>query len=144
MRARDFFREVIRAERELMLIRAQICHLRDVGASISAPSIGEPIVTHSRGQSRVESSVLGIYDATRKLEEKAGEFLAVVRKAERVIAAIPQDRYRQILTLRYLSGWSFRSISDELAYKDEKSIYRAHGWALAEAQKVLNREENND
>ena len=63
----------------------------------------------------------------------------IINKARQVIKQVPQDKYRQILTLRYLAGWSFRSISDELKYNDPKSVYKAHGWALTEAQKVLNK-----
>lgn len=141
MRAKEFFRQVSHAERELVMLRAQICHFRDVGTSISGGNMDSPVVTHSLGQSRVESAAMGIYDATRELEEKAKMYLAIIRKAEDLISRITQDKYRQILTLRYLAGWSFRSISDELRYQDEKSVYRAHGWALAEAQRILNKEE---
>ena len=143
MRAKDFFRSVLTAERELKNLRARIAHFRDVGTSISGADMGQPIVTHSLGQSRVESAVLGLYDATVKMEQQAREYLAVIQRAEKVIRAIPQDKYRTILTLRYLSGWSFRSISDELRYQDSKSVYKAHGWALKEAQKVLDREEKH-
>ena len=141
MRAKDFFRAVIHAERELMMLRAQIAHLRDVGTSISGGNIDGCVVSHSRGGSRVESAAMGIYDATRKLEDQVREYTKVITKAQKVISMIPQDKYRQILTLRYLSGWSFRSISDELRYNDPKSVYRAHGWALAAAQRVINEKE---
>jgi len=140
MRAKEFFRQVAHAERELMLIRAQIAHFSDLGTSISGGSMDSPVVTHSRTGSRVESAAMGIYDATKELEEKAKEYLTTVQKARTVIAAIQQEKYRQILTLRYLAGWSYKSISDELRYKDDKSVYRAHGWALVEAQRILNRE----
>ena len=141
MRAKDFFRQVVHAERELMAIRAKIRHYQDIGYSITGGSMDSPVVSHSRGSSRVEAAAMGIFDATAELEKQAAEFLAIVRNAEALIARIPQDKYRQILTLRYLAGWSFRSISDELRYEDPKSVYRAHGWALSEAQKVLNKEE---
>lgn len=141
MRAKEFFRSVIRAERELMVIRAQIRHFHDLGTRISGGSMDSPVVTHSLGQSRVESAAMGLYDKAQELDKKALEFLVIIQQAEEVIAEIPQEKYRQILSLRYLSGWSLRSISDELGYKDEKSIFRAHGWALSEAQKVLNKKE---
>jgi hypothetical protein len=47
-----------------------------------------------------------------------------------------------ILNYRYLCGWSYKSISDELKYNDPNSVYRAHGWALREAQKIINLQEN--
>lgn len=76
------------------------------------------------------------------LEDKRAAYMAIIARAEAVIDKVPQDKYRKLLTYRYLCQWSFRSISDELHYNDPNSIYRAHGWALAEAQKILNEEES--
>ena len=80
---------------------------------------------------------MGIFDATLALEKQAAEYVRIIQAAEAVIAKIPQEKYRQILTLRYLAGWSWRSISDELRYNDQKSVYRAHGFALMRAQEIL-------
>lgn len=143
MTAKEYFRSVVHAERELMVIRAKIRHFQDIGFSITGGSMDSPVVSHSRGSSRVEAAAMGIFDATAEMKKQEAEFLAVVRRAEALIAKIPQEKYRQILTLRYLAGWSFRSISDELRYNDPKSVYRAHGWALAAAQKIIDRERNN-
>ena len=77
----------------------------------------------------------------RTLEEQIRQYARTIALAEKVISQVPQEKYRQILTLRYLCGWSFRSISDELGYKDPNSVYRSHGWALMEAQKILGRED---
>ena len=143
MKAKDFFRQVARAEREMKLLQAQVRHYEDLGFSISGGGMDSPVVSHSRGSSRVEASAIGIYSATEELRAKIADFEAVVRHARLVIDQVAQEKYRQILTLRYLAGWSFRSISDELRYNDPNSIYRAHGWALNEAQKVLNREGKN-
>ena len=80
----------------------------------------------------------------KRQKEKAKEYVIQIQRAERLIALLPQERYRQILTFRYLCGWSFRSISDELHYQDQKSVYRAHGWALKKAGEILKGEENNE
>jgi hypothetical protein len=63
----------------------------------------------------------------------------LIAEAEQVISRIEHDRLRRILTLRYLCGMSLRSISDELGYKDSNSVYRAHGYALLAAQKIIDR-----
>ena len=139
MKAKAYFLQVLAAEKELKLIRAKIRHYEDIGLSITGGSMDSPVVSHSRGSSRVEAAAMGIFDATRALEEKAKEYVAVIQRAERLIALLPQERYRQILTYRYLCGWSFRSITDELKYENPRSVYKAHGWALREAQKILNR-----
>ena len=102
-----------------------------------------PVVSHSRGSSRVEAAAMGIFDATRALQEQEKEFVHLIHQAEQIVASVPQEKYRAILTLRYLAGWTWRSISDELRYEDSKSIYKAHGFALREAQKVLDRMEKS-
>ena len=133
MTAKQYFLAVLAAEKELKLIRAKSRHYEDIGFSITGGSMDSPVVSHSRGSSRVEAAAMGIFDATRALEEKAREYVAVIQRAERLIAKLPQERYRQILTLRYLADWTWKSISDELGYRDPKSVYKAHGYALAAA-----------
>ena len=141
MRAKDYFRRVMAAETELKLIRAKIRHYEDIGFSITSGSMDSPVVSHSRGSSRVEAAAMGIFDATRALQEQEKEYVYIIQQAESIVAQIEQEKYRQILTLRYLAGWTWRSISDELRYEDSKSVYKAHGYALAEAQKILNKRE---
>ena len=139
MRAKDYFKRVLAAETELKMIRAKIRHYQDIGYSITGGSMDSPVVSHSRGSSRVESAAMGIFDATRALEEQMKEYLSVIREAERIVSQVPQMKYREILTLKYMAGWSFRSISDELHYEDPKSIYKAHGYALSAAQKIIDK-----
>ena len=62
---------------------------------------------------------------------------ALVRQAQDVIRQIPQARFREVLTLRYLCGHTWRTISDEMDYADGKSVFRVHGWALQAADAVL-------
>jgi len=94
-------------------------------------------VTASRGSSRTESVAVGIVDTLDALNAKLGAYSAIVRYAEEMIEKIPQENYRRLLSLRYLAGMSFRSVSDEMNYTDRNSVYRAHGWALVELGKVM-------
>jgi hypothetical protein len=142
MKAREFFRQVQRAERELKLLKAKVQHFEDLGLTITSHIGG--IGSMQRGASKTEASAVGIVDSTADLNRQIQEYTALIARAEQVIRQIPQEKYRQILTYRYLCQWSFRSISDELHYNDPNSVYRAHGWALTEAQKVLNREEKRN
>lgn len=138
MKAKDFFRQVRTAEAELKVLNAKLRHYEDIGISLSG-AVGV-IGNKQRGTSRVELAAIGAVDVFRDLEQQRREFMAIIARAEQVIRAIPQDKYRRILNYRYLCGMSFKSISDELSYNDPNSVYRAHGWALNEAQKVLNKQ----
>ena len=142
MTAKEFFRQVQRAEKEIKVLNTKLSHYEDLGFSLGG-AVGV-IGNKQKGSSRVEMAAIGAVDVLRDLENERAAFMAILARAEQVIRAIPQEKYRRILNYRYLCGWSFRSISDELAYNDPNSVYRAHGWALSEAQKILNRMVNDD
>lgn len=139
MRAKELFRMVRTAESELKILNAKIQHYEELGMSMSMGSNSGMPGSGNRGTSRVEIAACGAVDATMDLERQKREYLAIIRRAEHVIKMLPQERYRQILTYRYICGKSLRWISDELEYTDQNSIYRAHGWALKEAQKILDK-----
>lgn len=137
MKAKDYFRRVLRAESELKLLREKVRHYEELGLTITSNT--SAVGGHHQGSSRVELAAVGAVDATRNLDEQIKYYTGVVARAEQVIRQIPQEKYRQILTYRYICGWSLKSISDELDYSDPNSIYRAHGYALSEAQGIINR-----
>jgi hypothetical protein len=139
MKAKDFFRQVRVAENELKVLNEKLRHYEELGMSISGTS--GTIGNKQRGTSRVELAACGAVDASMDYEKQRREYMAIIRRAERIIDQIPQEKYRQILSYHYLCGKSLRWISDELDYTDPNSIYRAHGWALKEAQKILNKDE---
>lgn len=140
MKAKEFFRQVRIAETELKVLNAKRQHYLDLGISMGGSSTSGTIGSKNRSTSRVELAACGAVDAMQDLEEQRKRYLAIIARAEKVISQIRQEKYRQILDYRYICGKSFRWISDELEYNDPNSIYRAHGWALKEAQKILNRE----
>ena len=123
------------------MIKARLRHYEEMGISSPGNMQNTP-VTHSKGSSSTETAAIGLVDTLSALTQNLGAYTVIVRDAEKMISRIPQENYRRILTLRYLAGMSFRSISDEMRYTDRNSIYRAHGWALMEMGKVLNAESN--
>ena len=141
MRAKNFFLQVKFAESELKVLNEKLRHYEELGMAIGSTS--GTIGNKQRGSSRVELAACGAVDASMDLEKQRREYIAIIRRAERIIEQIPQEKYRHILSYHYLCGKSFRWISDELEYNDPNSIYRAHGWALREAQKIMNQEGKN-
>lgn len=136
MKAKEYFQQVAAAERKLRILQAKLRHYEDLGLTIT--SHAGAVGGHQAGLSRVELAAIGMVDSERYLTDQISGYLKQIKEAEAIIDRIPQEKYRQILTYRYLCGWSLSSISDELRYQDPNSIYRAHGWALAEAQRILN------
>jgi len=139
MTAKEFFRQVRRAESELKLVNAKLEHYEELG--FSSGGIVSGTGNAHRSSSRVELAACGAVDALRDLLDARRDFMAIISRAEAIIKKVPQEKYRKILSYRYILGKSFRWISDELEYNDPNSIYRSHGWALVAAQKIMNEQE---
>lgn len=142
MRAKDFFRQVRVAEAELKTIEAKISHYEEMGMSFGGIAGGTG--KGPRSASRVEIGAVAAADALTDLMELREAYKAIAGRAEHIIQQIDQVRYRQILSYHYVCGKSLRWISDELDYSDPNSIYRAHGWALRAAQRIIDKEEEQN
>ena len=135
MRAKEFLQEIDKAEKQLIMIAAHKQHLMDLATSIGVKLTGMP--GNKAPSSRVETGAVGLVDLIVDLTDKEREYTQLVVKAKELISKVPQEKFQEILTLKYLCHWSWKSIRDEMGYKDEKSVYRCHGYALRELQKVM-------
>ena len=140
MTAKEFMEQVRRAEVTLKLINERKRHYKELATSIGVKLTGMP--SAKQGGSSVESGAIGLVDLDNELRKKEAEYVAIVKKAETAIDKIPQEKFRTVLTLRYLCGHSWKLLRDELDYADEKSIFACHRYALKALQKVLNKEES--
>lgn len=136
MQAKEFMQQVQRAETELRFIAEQRQHFADLAASVGG-GIAKATLDKPSGGSRVETAAIGLADLLTALDVKQREYAAIVRKAQELIAKLPQQNHRVILTMRYIMNCSWQHIGEFLHYKDPKSVYRVHGWALQELQKLL-------
>ena len=133
--AKEFMQAVAKAERELRLIAKRRQHYSELATSIGVKLSGMP---HAGGNtSRVETGAVAIVDLDDELIKRAEIYKSLVREADQKIAQIKQDKFREVLTRKYLCLQSWKTIRDEMDYKDEKSVYRCHGYALRELQKLL-------
>ncbi len=137
MTARDFLLSVQTAERELLLISDRRRHYEDlimaIGANMGRPSTGKP----SGVTDKTQTAAIGLVYLAEQLSKKEQEYVALIKKAEGLIGKLKQDKFREILTRRYLNNESWKTIRDKMDYRDEKSVYRCHGYALKALQGVM-------
>ena len=136
MKAKAYFARASAAERDLKRLEALRDHYDSVGKAITSQWGGTGGGAHNNS-SKVETAAVGITDSETDFMVELAKYRAVVNEAENVISRIQQVRFRQILTLHYLAGLALPDVADRLGYKDRDSVYRAHGWALLEAQKII-------
>lgn len=140
MNANEYFKRVAQAEEKLKILRAKLHHYEDLGLMVGSHAGGEGSKSQHNNTSRVEAAAIGMVDTFAALMEEIRQYDAIVKAAERVIDQISQEKFRRILKLYYLCGWSMSAISDDLRYDDPKSVYRARGFALREAGRILDNE----
>ena len=134
-RAKDFFLSVRDAEHKLKSLMRRRQHYEEMASNITGMSQGN--IRSRENRSRTESAALRLIETAEALDDESEQYAELIRQAEALIKRIEKPRYRDVLELRYLCGLSWRTICDEMGYRDQKSAYRVHGWALAEAQKLL-------
>lgn len=137
MRAKDFFLAVRSAEHRLKILRARKLKYREMASSIGGMS--ETNIRSTGNRSRTENAALRLVEIEDELDESANQYVALIDKAELVLNQMHNQRYRDVLTYRYICCMSWRTTADEMDYQDVRSAYRVHGWALAAAQRILDK-----
>lgn len=138
MKAKDYFLRARSAEQDIRRLTALREHYMEMGSQI-ASHWGNTPPNSASNSSKVESAVCGLLEAEEGVLKEWRAYEKIILEAELVISKVRQSKFRQILTLHYLCGLSLAETGRKLEYIGENSIYRAHGWALVEAQKVIDR-----
>ena len=141
MRAKAFFLRVLQAEHNLDLLRKQREHWEDMSAKLGGVSDVKIQVTEMR--SPTEDAAVHLADLLQEIDEQEKKYLEIVKEARWVIEQIPQERFREVLTLRYICRHSWKTIWDEMDYRSEKSALHVHGYALKAAEKILQKMSTN-
>lgn len=136
MQAKGFMEHVLEAGRELKLLNIRRTQYLELGTGISASITGMP--HNPNVSSRVETSAVEMADTLAKMETKCREYEGLIHYAESLIEQIPQYRFREVLTLKYIVGLqTWRQIGEQMGYKDKDSAARVHGYALKALQKLM-------
>ena len=137
MRAKDFFLAVRDAEHKIKVLRAKGRKYRELASSITGMS--ETNIRSTGNRSRTESAAVRLVDVEDEIADAGEQYVDLIEQAEKVLGQIKTQRYVDVLTYRYILGLSWRSVADEMGYKGPKSVYEVHGWALAAAQRILDK-----
>ena len=65
----------------------------------------------------------------RELDGRITEYAERVREIERVIDAVEDGQYRDLLKYRYLNGWSWQQISERMSFSQDW-LWHLHARAL--------------
>lgn len=124
-------KELINAKRE------RINSWRKIAESITVP-IGKDGGGNSGGytQSIVENASCSIVDLENEIVAEIAVLAGIEREVQKAISElIDDDRYKAVLEMRYLNGYSWRTIGAKLYY-GEDWVCRLHGMALQQMKSL--------
>jgi len=132
MTAKEFLQQIIATDRKINRMLELKQHYRDMACKATASF--SPAPGAATGDSRTEKFAIKIVDLEREIDEEIDRYVEIKRKARDVIATIRDQRFRNILEMRYFHGARWELIMGDMGY-ERTHIYRLHGTALLEFQK---------
>ena len=135
----------LRGYRALLLRREsllrEIERLRESLTGITAPLKDDP-VQGSGAADRMADTVARIVDAEEALNPALNEINRRIKAILMAIDSIPDEMQKTILTLRYIEGLDWISVSEKVGY-EERQTFVIHGRALAAVNHWLKSAQEN-
>ena len=91
----------------------------------------------NRNTSRMEETIAKIIDLESEIDRDIDALVDLKREIMRVVNSIESAEYRSILEMRYLQFKKWEQIALQMS-TDLRWVYRMHGRALNEVQKIIN------
>ena len=119
----------------------EIERLRESLTGITAPLKEDPVQT-SGAADRMGDTVARIVDAEEALNPALTEINRRIRAILMAIDAVPDEMGKTILTLRYIEGLDWISVSERIGY-EERQTFVLHGRALSAVNHWLKSAQEN-
>ncbi len=139
-RAKAFLRKVRELDREVDAAMRQVDYCEATATRIT-PHYSHTTKKPSGNVS--ENKIINLMGAREKCNKAIDCFLDYRDECLRLIDLIPFAAHKQVLMLRYLNYFKWEKIEKEMKYS-EAQMFRIHGQALAEFEKVLQTSANHD
>ncbi len=97
---------------------------------------GAPSGGHSGVSDKVGKLSAKLADYDNKILAKLKKAIAKLDNIRTVIEAVPDEKLRRLLRLKYINGYTFEQIAVKLGYCD-RQIYRLHNEALQVVKDVI-------
>lgn len=132
MTAKEYLRQLLRRDARINALIERQQRYREL-AGVHGMAYGDAPGGGSRHGSAVENCAVQIADLEREIDRRIDEYVDLVRQAEAAIDQIEDERCRDVLRYRYLSGWTWEKIAEQMHY-DERWVRHLHGLALLQVE----------
>lgn len=134
MTAKEYLRQYRKLTESLRQLESDLRKMEEERDSIQIRADGMP--GSSNVSKRVESLAIRITDLQRRTMARREKLLAKREEIRAVIMLVPDPKLSRLLDLRYVEGMKWEAIAENMGV-EVRHIYRLHGRALQEADKIL-------
>lgn len=134
--AKTFLRRYIGLIARIDALTRAINQAMERAFSISVTLKEIKVLSSPAEHDRMASDVCTAADAAEILYEEKKKAETFLREILEAIDAVPDERQKAVLTMRYVDGMGFADIAEKMSYS-EPAIYVSHGRALVAVNKWL-------
>lgn len=127
MTAKEYLRQYINAKNRFKSISDEMIEIRSEATRITPVISDMPSGSHVND--KIALSIEKLDECAKKLEEEAKRMQKAMDDVQNVINSISNPTYRQVLTYRYINGYTWEQIAVKMNYT-YRNITRLHGKAL--------------
>ena len=135
MTAKEYLSQLWELDRKIQQRTHQVEELKLMAMGTGAMTDGERVQTSTAGD-QLSAKVSRYVDLQRKIEEMIDEYIDQKTTIIGQIQQIDDDRYENILFMRYVQGKKFTNMAAELGYT-YKWLSRLHRQALEEFARIF-------
>lgn len=136
MNAKEYLKRIARSEANIKAKRERLAVMREMSVGIGSPEMSDMPKNPNHGTSRMEEAVVRMITLEQEIRRDEERLRTDKTAALDLIGRIPNPEYQTVLISRYFKNESWESIAEAMFYT-ERWIYKLHGWALQELDKIL-------
>lgn len=133
MTVREYLGQAYRLQQRIRLHQEELGNLRTLAASVGSPGFEEHYNPNRPTDAPFVKTLDKIWEKEKKTNDELCLLLQLRDEIQSVIDQVENMDERLVLTYRYLKGYTWMRIGDELA-ADERTIRRWHDRALSHAK----------
>jgi DNA-directed RNA polymerase specialized sigma subunit len=131
--AKEYLGEIVKIDKRIdRLLDLRQEYMAKAARVTSCPSLTPK--TKGNHSNPMENVIAKMIDLEKEVDREVDELVDRKRAAKRVIDALSDSRYRDILEMRYFHGRKWERIMEDMGYESSQT-YRLHGLVLREFQR---------
>ena len=135
MTAKEYLSQAYRLDRRIDSKLEQLSALRETTTKATAV-MNDVVVSRTRNMQSLQETIEKIVEMERELNTDIDTLVDLKREMTGFIKQVKSPQHQLILEMRYLTYKNWKDIAEALEL-DERYVYKLHGAALKQFEKIL-------